>query len=152
MTGIPLSEDHREILKRRFQINKLTSNEVAFIMSCNPRTITRRRREFEATGQLKGFVPTTKNAEKFKPEHLEACYPRILGLQECSLTRHDISRQMLQEWLKKNPNALVKEMQQFIEADCGLKVSCETISTHLRRNLGHPPRAKAWERRKAGNV
>lgn len=68
----------------------------------------------------------------------------------CSLTSnwYDASRQMLQEWLKKNPNALVKDMQHFIEAHCGLKVSCETISRHLRRDLGHPPRAKAWERRK----
>jgi MFS transporter, PHS family, inorganic phosphate transporter len=73
MTGKPLNEFQREILRKLLQIQKLTNHDIAFVLEVDERTIRRRRYEFAATGNLAKKRDVSKNAEKLKPLHLEVC-------------------------------------------------------------------------------
>ncbi|KAK0656057.1 hypothetical protein B0T16DRAFT_398415 [Cercophora newfieldiana] len=115
MTGKPLNEFQLGILKRLLQIQKLTNQDIAFVLDCDERTIRRRRYEFAATGNLAKKRDVGKNAEKLKPEHLEK----------------------LREWLKTHDDApLLEDCQLFLKTHFDLHVSLQTISRQLRRASG----------------
>ncbi|AEO65748.1 uncharacterized protein THITE_161754 [Thermothielavioides terrestris NRRL 8126] len=114
MTGKQLSDDRRAILSRLLQITKLSNREIAWVLGVHERTVQRRRDEFEATGQVKKHKDVSKNAEKLKPQHVE----RLL------------------EWHKDHPDALLGDMQRFLQTCCGLAVSVPTISRQLRKAYG----------------
>ncbi|KAK3906201.1 hypothetical protein C8A05DRAFT_29912 [Staphylotrichum tortipilum] len=114
MTGKQLSDDHRAILAKLFQIPKLTDQDIAFILDIDQRTAHRRRIEFAETGALRKHRDVSKNAEKLKPQHLEK----------------------LVEWHKTQPDALLGDMQEFLRTQCGLEISLPTISRQIRKSYG----------------
>jgi hypothetical protein len=76
--GNRLSLDHREILEKLLQIEKLSNTEVAWVLNCDARTIRRRRLQFAQTGSIDIKKDVSMNAEKFKPHHLEVSQPRTV--------------------------------------------------------------------------
>jgi PHS family inorganic phosphate transporter-like MFS transporter len=143
MTGKQLSDDRRAILSRLLQITKLSNREIAWVLGVHERTVQRRRDEFEATGQVKKHKDVSKNAEKLKPQHVEvrlataasrsaARFP--CGLLTRRLLHGDFQR--LLEWHKDHPDALLGDMQRFLQTCCGLAVSVPTISRQLRKAYG----------------
>ncbi|KAK4162089.1 hypothetical protein QBC43DRAFT_322310 [Cladorrhinum sp. PSN259] len=114
MTGKRLTDDHRAILVKLLQITKLNNHEIAWVLNVDERTIRRRRDEFTKTGQLAKHKDVSKNAEKLKDHHLEK----------------------LVAWHKDHPDALLDDMQLFLETECNLKVSVPTISRGLRKSYG----------------
>ncbi|KAK3995432.1 hypothetical protein QBC44DRAFT_234020 [Cladorrhinum sp. PSN332] len=114
MTGKRLTDDHRAILVKLLQITKLNNHEIAWVLNVDERTVRRRRDEFTKTGQLAKHKDVSKNAEKLKEHHLEK----------------------LVAWHKDHPDALLDDMQLFLEAECNLKVSVPTISRGLRKSYG----------------
>ncbi|KAK4178856.1 hypothetical protein QBC36DRAFT_323889 [Triangularia setosa] len=114
MTGKRISDDHRAILTKLLQISKLTNHEIAWVMGVDERTVRRRRAEYTQTGQLAKHKDVSKNAEKFKENHLE----KLLA------------------WHKDHPDALLDDMQLFLKTTTGLEVSLPTISRKLKKSYG----------------
>ncbi|KAK4192646.1 hypothetical protein QBC35DRAFT_197572 [Podospora australis] len=114
MTGKRLSEDHRIILSKLLQLQKLSNHEIAWILNIDERTVRRRRVEFEATGQLAQHKDVSKNAEKLKEHHMK----------------------QLVEWHKDHQDALLDDMQLFLKTQCGVQVSVPTISRALKKSYG----------------
>lgn len=137
MTGKQLSDDHRAILAKLLQIQKLNNHDIAWVLNIDDRTVRRRRDEFEATGQLRKHKDVSKNAEKLKPHHLEVRVPiRVPVLVACLLTMGSRTLQKLVEWHKDHPDALLDDMRLFLRTHCDLNVSVPTISRQMRKAYG----------------
>ncbi|KAK1757604.1 hypothetical protein QBC47DRAFT_376474 [Echria macrotheca] len=114
MTGRPLNGFQLDILKRLFQVPKLTTPDIAFILQVRDRTIQRRRDEFKTTGDLRKKKAVGKNAEKLKPEYLEK----------------------LIEWLETHDEAQLDECQEFLRQEFEVDISTATISRRLKKATG----------------
>ncbi len=126
-TSNRLSKDNLEILERLLHVGKLTNRDIAYVFKCDERTVRRRKYQYLELGKLVHKHPeVAKNAEKMKPEHLEVSLLLLMAGLWLTL------RQKLQEWHKDNENALLEDMQKFLEQECGLMVSVSTISRHWK--------------------
>jgi MFS transporter, PHS family, inorganic phosphate transporter len=148
--GRRLSDERIQILEKLLQIQKLNNHDIAFALSCDERTVRRRRLQFLELGKLINKAPdVSKNAEKLKPQHFQVLLAPAVTLCCCwmlSLT----TEQKLQEWLKDHEDVLLEDMQQFLQSECGLNISISTISRQLKRaNDGSPRTHGAKARLKA---
>lgn len=59
----------KEIMEKLFDLKKLTSSEISFVLGCSVQVVQKRRREYEA----KGTITAAKEMswQKIKPEHRE---------------------------------------------------------------------------------
>lgn len=73
-SGMPIRD--KEIMEKLFDLNKLTTSEIASVLGCSVQVVQKRKREYEA----KGTITAVKEMswQKIKPEHREVGrFPRL---------------------------------------------------------------------------
>jgi DNA-binding Lrp family transcriptional regulator len=71
--GMPMPMRDKQIMEKLFDLKKLSSSEIAFVLGCSVQVVQKRKREYEAKGTITAIKEMSW--QKIKPEHREVGHP-----------------------------------------------------------------------------
>ncbi|KAB5580759.1 hypothetical protein GE09DRAFT_450624 [Coniochaeta sp. 2T2.1] len=111
----------REIMEKLFDLKKLTSSEIAYVLGCSVQVATKRKKQYEDTGTITAVKEMPW--QKIKPEHREVMMKYV--------EEHD-------------ENKSLQQMSDYLAEETGVKVT----PVHIGRILKAENAARGQARRK----
>ncbi|KAB5536594.1 hypothetical protein GE09DRAFT_332989 [Coniochaeta sp. 2T2.1] len=111
----------REIMEKLFDLKKLTSSEIAYVLGCSVQVATKRKKQYEDTGTITAVKEMSW--QKIKPEH----------------------REVLMKFVEEHgENKSLQQMSDYLAEETGVKVT----PVHIGRILKAENAARGQARRK----